>query len=254
MTTDLNFSRTGNFPGPDTAFQPTGRIPDGESKYQGDHTGGESKYQPTDQDLAGRAREGDREAFELLVRRYERKILALTYRMCGNPEDGAEAAQEAFLSAWLGLPDFRGDAAFSTWLYKLASNACIDQIRRQARHIAHAGPSLDAANEESRAALDLPDTSPSPEILAERADLRREIEQALRELSPEHREILILRETHQLSYQEIGQVLSLEPGTVKSRVSRARSALRKILLENGKSRGNFSDDIPSIQTGKEGRL
>ena len=196
-------------------------------------------------ELVNAAREGDREAFELLVRRYERKVLALTNRMCGNPDDGAEAAQEAFISAWLGLPDFRGESGFATWLYRLASNACIDQIRRQRRHISHAGPSLD----DEDAAPDLPDLSPSPETLAERADLRREIERALADLSPEHRQILILRETHQLSYHEIGQALNLEPGTVKSRVSRARSALRKILLGSG----NFSDCISSIQTGKEGK-
>ena len=194
--------------------------------------------------LVANARRGDQEAFEILVRRYEKKVLALTCRICCNPEDGAEAAQEAFFAAWRGLPAFRGDAGFSTWLYRLACNASMDILRREGRRNAHAGPSLD----DEEAALDLPDGAPSPESLAERAELREQIAAALEQLSPEHRQALILRETQQLSYEEIGRVLSLDVGTVKSRISRARRNLRKILL----SGGNFSAPVPSKETGKEG--
>ena len=194
--------------------------------------------------LVANARRGDPEAFEILVRRYEKKVLALTCRICSNPEDGAEAAQEAFLAAWRGLPAFREEASFSTWLYRLACNASMDLLRREGRQSAHAGPSLD----DEEAALDLPDAAPSPEALAERAELRGQILSALEKLSPEHRQALILRETHQLSYEEIGRVLSLDVGTVKSRISRARRNLRKILLASG----NFSAPVPSKETGKEG--
>ena len=190
------------------------------------------------------ARQGDQDAFEQLVRAYEKRVFALTLRMCGNPEDAAEAAQEAFLAVWQGLKFFRGESSFSTWLYRLASNACVDLLRREGRHRAAAGPSLD--DEELR--LETADPAPTPQEAAERAELRRQIENGLRALPAEYRQVLILREMHQLSYEEIGQTLSLDPGTVKSRISRGRKRLRKILLENG----NFSARPPSKEPGEEG--
>ena len=190
------------------------------------------------------AREGDQNAFAELVRLYEKKVFALTLRMCKNPEDAAEAAQEAFLAAWQGLPNFRGDAAFSTWLYRLASNACVDLLRREGRHRDAAGPSF---NDEVTN-LEVPDTAASPHDLAERAELRTQVEEGLAALSPEHREVLILREIHQLSYDEISHILNLDSGTVKSRISRGRRQLRNFLLKSG----NFSAAAPSNLAEKEG--
>ncbi len=190
------------------------------------------------------ARQGDQDAFEQLVRAYEKRVFALTLRMCGNPEDAAEAAQEAFLAVWQGLKFFRGESSFSTWLYRLASNACVDLLRREGRHRAAAGPSLD--DEELR--LETADPAPTPQEAAERAELRRQIENGLRALPAEYRQVLILREMHQLSYEEIGQTLSLDPGTVKSRISRGRKRLQKFLIESG----NFSGRPPSKEPGEEG--
>lgn len=99
--------------------------------------------QSREQQLVSAARDGDMDAFEALVHLYEKRVFALTLRMCGNPEDAAEAAQEAFLAAWQGLAFFRGEASFSTWLYRLVSNACVDLLRRDGRRRASAGPSLD---------------------------------------------------------------------------------------------------------------
>ena len=183
----------------------------------------------TERELLTKAARGNRDAFGELVRRYEKKVLALSNRLCGNPEDGADAAQEAFVSAWQGLPNFRGDANFSTWLYRLTCNASMDLLRRRQRRDAHSGPSLNA--EEAR--VEIPDPAPSPQDAAERRELREEIQDALRQLSPEHRQVLILREIHQLSYEEIGATLSLDSGTVKSRIHRARENLRKILTARG---------------------
>ena len=190
------------------------------------------------------ARQGDQEAFERLVRAYEKRVFALTLRMCGNAEDAAEAAQEAFLAVWQGLKFFRGEASFSTWLYRLASNACVDLLRREGRHRAAAGPSLNDEELDLAAA----DPAPTPQEAAERAELRQQIEAGLQQLSLEYRQVLVLREMHQLSYEEIGQTFNLDPGTVKSRISRGRKRLRKILLENG----NFSARPPSKGTEEEG--
>ena len=190
------------------------------------------------------ARRGDQAAFEQLVRRYEKRVFALTGRMCRNPSDAEEAAQEAFLAAWQGLPFFRGEASFATWLYRLASNACVDLLRREGRHRAAAAVSLD----DEEAALDPADPGPSPQALAEGAELRHQIETALAALPSEYRQVLILRELHQRTYDEIAEICSLDLGTVKSRISRGRRQLRKILLESG----NFSAAGASKETGKEG--
>ena len=197
-----------------------------------------------EQQLVSAARQGDMAAFESLVHLYEKRVFALTLRMCGNREDAAEAAQEAFLAAWQGLAFFRGDSSFSTWLYRLASNACVDLLRRESRHRTAAGHSLD--DEELN--LEVPDAMPSPQDEAERRELREEIERGLAALSPEHREVLVLRELHQLSYDEIAETLDLDVGTVKSRISRGRKQLRKFLLKSG----NFSPPSPSKGTEKEG--
>lgn len=178
------------------------------------------------------AREGDQESFSALVRLYEKRVFALTLRMCKNPEDAAEAAQEAFLAAWQGLKFFRGQSSFSTWLYRLASNACVDLLRREGRHQAAAGPSLN----DEEIGLDAPDPAPSPHQSLEQKELRALIDQGLQSLSPEHRQVLILRELHQLSYDEIADTLELDVGTVKSRISRGRKQLQKFLLQSG----NFS--------------
>lgn len=189
------------------------------------------------------ARAGDQRAFEELVRLYEKRVLALTQRMCKNPEDAAEAAQEAFLAAWQGLESFRGESSFSTWLYRLASNACVDLLRREGKRQG------DASLDDEDLNLDVPSGIPSPQEEAERRELREEIEAGLRALPPALREVLVLREIQQLRYQEIAGALSLDEGTVKSRISRGRKRLRSFLLE----RGNFSPPTPSKETGKEGR-
>lgn len=190
------------------------------------------------------ARAGDQEAFARLVRLYEKRVFALTNRMCRNSADAEEAAQEAFLAAWQGLKSFRGDASFSTWLYRLVSNTCVNILRREGRHQAAAGPSLD----DGEAGVDLADPDPTPHQMAERSELRGQIEAGLRALPAEYREVLILRELHQQSYEEIASICQLDLGTVKSRISRGRKRLRKILLESG----NFSEASTSKGTEKEG--
>ena len=186
-------------------------------------------------ELARRAGGGAEDAFAELVRLHEKKVYHLALRICGNQEDAADAAQEAFLSAWRGLPNFRGEAGFSTWLYRLTSNAAIDCLRRSRRRREEA--SLD----DEGLGLSAVDRAPSPQARAEGAELRRAVLEGLGQLSEDHRQALALRELQELSYEEIAGALGVDIGTVKSRISRARSALRKILLKNG----NLSGYLPS---------
>ena len=113
---------------------------------------------------------GNQDAFAQLVQLYEKRVFALTLRMCKNPDDAAEAAQEAFLAAWQGLAFFRGESSFSTWLYRLVSNACVDLLRREGRHRTAAGPSFN----DQELNLDLPDTAPSPQEQTEQRELRQQ--------------------------------------------------------------------------------
>lgn len=190
------------------------------------------------------ARQGDQDAFAELVRLYEKRVFALTTRMCRNPEDAAEAAQEAFLSAWQGLRFFRGEASFSTWLYRLASNACVDLLRREGRHRAAAGASLD--DEEIKIdAVDPGAVSAGCGGAPGAAGTGGSGAGGLVSGAPAGSGAAGV---HQLSYDEISQVLSLDVGTVKSRISRGRRQLRKFLLESG----NFSGAAASKETEKEG--
>lgn len=193
----------------------------------------------TESELVLAAQEGDQGAFGKLVEQNQGKIYSLCYRMTGNPDDAADLTQEAFLNAWRGLSKFGGQAAFSTWLYRLASNACIDFLRREKRRSALSMTLEDGDDEERQA--DLPDQRWSPERELERKEARQALQEGLAALSPEHREVLLLRETEGLSYQEISQALDLEEGTVKSRIARARTALRDFLVKSG----NFSLPPPS---------
>ena len=186
------------------------------------------------------ARQGDQAAFGALVERHQAMAYSLALRMTGNPDDSADVTQEAFLNAWRALAGFQGQSSFSTWLYRLTSNACIDFLRREKRRSALSMTSADEEEVESRQ-TEIPDERWSPERELERTETHRAIREGLASLSSDHREVLVLRELEGLSYQEIAQALDLEENTVKSRISRARMALREFLLKQG----NFSGGFPS---------
>ncbi len=189
----------------------------------------------TEQELIAAARRGSESAFEELVRLYEKRVYHLALRMSGGQEDALEIAQEAFLSAWRGLKFFRGESSFSTWIYRLTTNAAIDYLRREKRQ----GQGISLDDEETF--VEPPDQRPGPQGQAERAELRRLLQEGLLTLSAEHRQVLLLRELEGMSYEEIAQALDLDLGTVKSRIARAREKLRKYFT----SSGNFSEYLPS---------
>ena len=190
--------------------------------------------------IIARARRGDADAFEQLVEAYRNQVFRLALRMCGNEADADEVAQEAFLSAWKGLPNFRGESRFSTWLYQLTTHAVIDLMRREKRQAA--AEDIDE--------ITTADDGPSPQQQAGRAETRREVRAALMQLPEEYRQVLLLRFMQELSYEEIGQTLKLPAGTVKSRLNRAKAQLKDILSRSGNLFGAASV-IHTEQQGKE---
>ena len=192
----------------------------------------------TEQELIHSARKGDSMAFGELMQAHQDKIYTLCYRMTGNAEDAADLTQEVFLSAWRSLSRFQEQSSFGTWIYRMATNASIDFLRREKRRQV-LSMTMEEDSEERQAQV--PDERYSPHRLLEQKEARQAVADALAALSPEHRQVLVLREMEGLSSQEVGQLLDLEEGTVKSRIARARLALRDFLIKSG----NFSAPPPS---------
>ena len=175
-----------------------------------------------EQDILRRAQQGDSEAFRQLVEAYQTQVYRLALRMCGA--DGADdVTQDALVAAWRALPNFRSDCRFSTWLYRLTTNAAIDYLRREKRHRAA----------DDIAELELPDDAPTMQELSERAETQSRVRRALSCLSDEHRQVLLLRYMQELDYGEIAAALEVSEGTVKSRINRAKARLRELLTDTG---------------------
>lgn len=176
--------------------------------------------------------QGDTRAFEELVVQYHNKIYALAYRYMGNEEDAYDMAQEAFIKAFRSLRSFKGNSSFSTWLYRITTNVCLDELRRRKRRIIPL--SLDeplATREGDEVEKEIADSSPGADILYEQKEFARYIQGLLNEMKPEHKTAIVLRDVMELSYEEIAEVLNCSMGTVKSRISRAREVLRKKISE-----------------------
>ena len=178
-----------------------------------------------------KAARGDASAFEELVVSYQAQIYRLCYRMTGNADDAQDMTQETFLKAWKNLSGFQFDAAFSTWLYRLASNCCLDYLRGLKRR-----PTVSLTvenNQDDEEIMDVADHAPTPEELTIRNEEHENLRIAMSLIDEEQRQILTLRVVNDLSYTEIAEILNVKEGTVKSRLSRARENLRKKLTEIG---------------------
>jgi RNA polymerase sigma-70 factor (ECF subfamily) len=186
---------------------------------------------------------GDANAFEDIVREYERNVYNIALRICGDREDALDVSQESFLKAYHSLHSFRGDSKFSVWLYRIVSNTCLDLLRERKRRAEVPLVREDDEGEADQA--EIPDESLSPEKLYERRLTREALRRGLLSLPEDQRKILLLREIQGFSYEEIAQILSLESGTVKSRIFRARRKLCEFLEEDG----NISLPSSSKRTG-----
>ena len=185
---------------------------------------------PTDWDLVQRTREGDRDAFRELVERYQRRVASLAVGMLRSREDALDVVQETFTKAYQHLDRFKGDSGFYTWLYRIAFNICVDHQRREGK-LANVRPeSEDSGDLGAPLGADgpLPD---EPFHRLRSAEIGRRMEQAIRELTPDHRAVILLREVEGLSYEEISRVLECPKGTVMSRLHYARRQLQTRLRE-----------------------
>lgn len=175
--------------------------------------------------------DGDADAFEPLVVAHQSFVYNIALKMLSNPDDAFDISQEAFIKAYRSLKDFKGESSFSSWLYRITANMCLDFMRRNKKRKSASIVYLD--DEDELKELELPDTRFDPVTELERKELRGAINDALNLLPEDQRSILLLRELNGMSYAEISEALKLEQGTVKSRLSRARARLAKILKENG---------------------
>jgi len=184
-----------------------------------------------DRELIERFIKGDKKAFDEIVERYKDMVFRVVYRMLGDRTEALDVSQEVFLKLYGSLKDFRFESRFSTYLYRMSINFAKNRLKtmatRRKRHVSLETPVNSESATDHREHI--ADERPDPREAAASHELRDIVWEAIGQLSEEHREILILREFESMSYDAIAQVLLLDPGTVKSRLSRARRALKEIL-------------------------
>ena len=183
----------------------------------------------TDGDLITHAIGGRERGFEELVRRYQRPITSYVFRMVGNYEASLDVTQEVFIKVYNSLSKYSPEYKFSTWLYRIAHNAAIDHMRRNSVN----AQSLEAENADGSYQIQIESSRPSPEQDHERTEWRAEIEAVVKCLPPAYRDLILLRHSQDLSYDEIAEVTGLPLGTVKNRLFRAREMMRDIFIERG---------------------
>src|SRR6266511_5573907 len=182
-----------------------------------------------DADTIQRARQGDERALDLLVQRYHKSVYNLAYRLSGNPDDASDIAQETFLRVYHALPNFRGDANFSTWLYRIVTNVFLDERKKQ-RVRAHSSLEEFIELEDSTVTRQIQDPTPGPEVITLHMERAEIIQKAVLALPSNQRLMIGLYHFQNRSYEEIAEILQLPIGTVKSRLNRARLALKNKLM------------------------
>lgn len=179
-----------------------------------------------------RAAKGDEKAFEILVNDTQKMVYNICLKLVGDPHEAMDLSQETYLKAWRGLSGYKGDSKFSTWLCRIATNTCLDHIRKQNRRKAIDTVSLD---EEQSLRHQIADYSFDPDAIFQASLDQKMVLEAFSGLPDQDRLLLSLRAVEEMSYEDIGQTLNLKPGTVKSKIFRAREKIRR----------NLSSDLSS---------
>lgn len=199
--------------------------------------GGDGAAGMSDRELVARSRGGDMGAFDLLVGRYEKQVYNTAYRLSGSYDDASDIAQEAFLRAWNNLKSFRGEAAFSTWVFRIVTNVFLDErkrVRARREHrslddVLSPSGSANANGGDGVVTLQFEDCAPSPQDRVEQQERLSLLEDAIADLPEAQRVMVVLYHSQSKSYEEIAEIMSLPMGTVKSRLNRARLALKNRL-------------------------
>lgn len=173
-------------------------------------------------------KKGDVDAFELLVKKYQKRMFNIAYRMVGSYDDACEIVQEAFLSAYRGIKNFEGKAKFSTWLYTIVINLSRNHLKQLKTRNYHEGSSINdpILTEEGNINVEPISSEPPIQEKLEKAAIQHKVQECIDSLDNEFKEVLILRDIQDFSYDEIGDMLRIPEGTVKSRLFRAREALK----------------------------
>lgn len=193
---------------------------------------------PKDSELVLKAQKGGRQAFGELVKKYERKIYALTYRIMGNREDAADALQETFLQAYKKIGTFEGKSGFSTWLYRIAVNTCLMKKRKKKLDTVSIDRPLrmDDGEEINREPVDW---SNDPMATIDNKEVKKKLDEAIAEMPEEFRTVVLLRDVDRLSSREVTDILNISIPNMKSRLHRGRLFLRRKLSEYFRSRGEL---------------
>ena len=186
--------------------------------------------------LVAKAQRGDLQAFESLVQIYQQRIFNLALHLSGNASDAQDVAQEAFISAYRSIGNFRKESDFGTWLHRITVNCWLNQ-RKKVQRMTLLSIDEPVSSDGGTVMREIASTDAGPQEAAEEREMREEIHSALRALSPDHRSALVLREIQGYSYEEIASMLECSLGTVKSRINRARAAMRDLLAESYSRRG-----------------
>lgn len=181
--------------------------------------------------LIEECKQGDIESFELLIKDHQQMAFNIAYRMLGNIEDARDASQDAFIKIFKNIKTFKGNSSFSTWMYRIVSNTCLDELRKKKKHhnYSYDNPIKTEDGEMSR---NIPMVENTPEEIINMKESQKLIQNALNKLSDQNKAVIVLRDIKGFSYEQISEILNCPEGTVKSRISRARVALKTILVKD----------------------
>lgn len=178
--------------------------------------------------LIEQCKQGDIESFELLIKDYQQLAFNIAYRMLGNTEDAKDASQDAFIKIFKSIQSFKGNSSFSTWMYRIVSNTCLDELRKRKKHQSYSYDNP-IKTEDGEMNRNIPASENSPEEIINRKESQQLIQNAINKLSDQNKAVIVLRDIKGFSYEQISEILDCPEGTIKSRISRARVALKMIL-------------------------